>query len=229
MSNGGASGAIAPAQPRSPTAGGTNMTRIDGVSTRNASPLVRLVYRLSRRRLGRDVEPIAVYAHAPGLLLGYGVLEQATAGQHRVQEHLKVLAETEGGGARQLRVLLRHRLPRSHAKQASASISCWRCRAMRSRGVQRARAARARLRGRDDPHAHNRLRRAVGEPARALRRAPAGRADERDRAREHARALQRRLRHDPSGLQRGHGVRNARAARDRGGAAKAGAETVIAA
>jgi alkylhydroperoxidase family enzyme len=71
------------------------MARIDGVSTRNASPLVRLIYRLSRRRLGRDVEPIAVYAHAPGLLLGYGMLEQATASQHRVPERLKVLAETK--------------------------------------------------------------------------------------------------------------------------------------
>jgi alkylhydroperoxidase family enzyme len=71
------------------------MARIDGVPKRNASPLVRLIYRLSRRRLGRDVEPIAVYAHAPRLLLGYGLLEQATAGQHRVPEHLKVLAETK--------------------------------------------------------------------------------------------------------------------------------------
>jgi alkylhydroperoxidase family enzyme len=71
------------------------MARIDGVSTRNAGPLVRLVYRLSRRRLGRDVEPVAVYAHAPGLLFGYGMLEQATAGQHRVPEHLKMLAETK--------------------------------------------------------------------------------------------------------------------------------------
>ena len=61
------------------------MARIDGVPTRNASPLVRLVYRLSRRRVGRDVEPIAMYAHAPGLLLGYGMLEQATAGQHRMR------------------------------------------------------------------------------------------------------------------------------------------------
>src|SRR5271170_6778015 len=99
MSNGGARRASRPrpaAFPdRSPTAGGTNMARIEGVSTSNASPLVRLVYRLSRRRLGRDVEPIAVYAHAPGLLLGYGALEQATAGQHRVEERLKVLAETK--------------------------------------------------------------------------------------------------------------------------------------
>jgi alkylhydroperoxidase family enzyme len=71
------------------------MARIDGVPSRNASPLVRLIYRLSRRRLGRDVEPLSVYAHAPGLLLGYGILEQATAGQHRAPERLKVLAETK--------------------------------------------------------------------------------------------------------------------------------------
>jgi alkylhydroperoxidase family enzyme len=71
------------------------MARIDGVPSRNASPLVRLIYRLSRRRLGRDVEPLAVYAHAPGLVLGYGILEQATAGQHRAPERLKALAETK--------------------------------------------------------------------------------------------------------------------------------------
>jgi alkylhydroperoxidase family enzyme len=70
------------------------MARIDVVSAKQASPLVRLVYRLSRSRLGRDVEPVAVYAHAPGLLMGYGMLEQATAKQHRVEERLKALAET---------------------------------------------------------------------------------------------------------------------------------------
>jgi alkylhydroperoxidase family enzyme len=71
------------------------MTRIDGVPTGRANPLVRLVYRLSRRQLGRDVDPVAVYAHAPRLLIGYGMLEQATAKQHRVPERLKVLAETK--------------------------------------------------------------------------------------------------------------------------------------
>jgi AhpD family alkylhydroperoxidase len=71
------------------------MARINGVSAKNASPLVRLVYRLSRRRLGRDVDPVFVYAHAPGLLVGYGMLEQATARQDRVEERLKVLAETK--------------------------------------------------------------------------------------------------------------------------------------
>ncbi|HEV3047939.1 MAG TPA: carboxymuconolactone decarboxylase family protein [Solirubrobacteraceae bacterium] len=70
------------------------MTRIEGVPPRKANPLVRLVYRQVRRQLGRDVDPVAVYAHAPGLLVGYGMLEQATARQHRVDERLKALAET---------------------------------------------------------------------------------------------------------------------------------------
>src|ERR1700683_162141 len=71
------------------------MTRIEGVPTRKASPLVRMIYRLSRRRLKRDVDPIAVYAHAPGLLIGYGMFEQATGRLHNVDERLKVLAETK--------------------------------------------------------------------------------------------------------------------------------------
>ena len=71
------------------------MTRIEGVQARKAGPLVRLVYRLSRKRLGRDVDPVSVYAHAPGLLLGYGMFEQATGKQTRVEERLKALAETK--------------------------------------------------------------------------------------------------------------------------------------
>jgi alkylhydroperoxidase family enzyme len=71
------------------------MTRIDGVSSKQAGSLIRLVYRLSRRRLGRDVDPIAVYAHAPSLLLGYGILEQATAKQTQVDERLKALVVTK--------------------------------------------------------------------------------------------------------------------------------------
>jgi alkylhydroperoxidase family enzyme len=71
------------------------MTRIEGVPARKAGPLVRLVYRLSRRRLKRDVDPVAVYAHAPGLLIGYGMFEQATGRQSHVEERLKALAETK--------------------------------------------------------------------------------------------------------------------------------------
>jgi AhpD family alkylhydroperoxidase len=69
------------------------MTRIDGRPARDAGPLVRAIYRLSRRRFGRDVDPVAVYAHAPALLIGYGMLEQATARQHEVDEGLKALAQ----------------------------------------------------------------------------------------------------------------------------------------
>ena len=69
------------------------MTRIEGVPARGAGPLVAILYRLSRRKAGRDVDPVAVYAHAPGLLLGYGLFEQATAGQHEVPWRLKALAQ----------------------------------------------------------------------------------------------------------------------------------------
>jgi alkylhydroperoxidase family enzyme len=71
------------------------MTRIEIVGERRAGPLVRLAYRLSRRQLGRDVDPVGVYAHAPGLLMSYGAFERGTAKQHRVEERLKVLAETK--------------------------------------------------------------------------------------------------------------------------------------
>src|SRR6202035_2624005 len=69
------------------------MTRIEGVPSRGANPLLRLIYRSARRKVGRDVDPIAVYAHAPSLLVGYGAFEQATARQHKVPERLKALAE----------------------------------------------------------------------------------------------------------------------------------------
>ena len=71
------------------------MTRIDGVPSNSANPFVRLLYRLSRRQLGRDVDPVAVYAHAPKLLFGYGIYEKTTAAEQHVEERLKVLAETK--------------------------------------------------------------------------------------------------------------------------------------
>jgi alkylhydroperoxidase family enzyme len=73
------------------------MTRIDTVAPRGANPIVRTVYRLTRRELGRMVDPVGVYAHAPGLLVGYGMFEKATARLHGVDERLKVLAELKAG------------------------------------------------------------------------------------------------------------------------------------
>jgi alkylhydroperoxidase family enzyme len=71
------------------------MTRIEPLSKQQANPLVRFAFGASRRQLGRDVDPIGVYAYAPRLLLGYGAFEKATAKEHRVEERLKVLAETK--------------------------------------------------------------------------------------------------------------------------------------
>jgi AhpD family alkylhydroperoxidase len=76
------------------------MTRIEGVPRSNAGPLVRLVYRLARRKsrqiAGADrdlkLEPLEIYAHAPRLLLGYGMLEQSVASKPRVEERLRALA-----------------------------------------------------------------------------------------------------------------------------------------
>jgi 4-carboxymuconolactone decarboxylase len=53
----------------------------------------RKIARLAGRETERMIEPLAMYAHVPGLLLGYGSLEQATAKLHRLDERLKVLAE----------------------------------------------------------------------------------------------------------------------------------------
>jgi alkylhydroperoxidase family enzyme len=69
------------------------MTRIEGASRHTAGPLVRFLHLLSRRKVGRDVDPVAVYGVLPALLIGYGALEQATGRQHRVPERLKALAE----------------------------------------------------------------------------------------------------------------------------------------
>jgi len=38
------------------------------------------------------IEPLELYAHAPGLMLAYGKMEQAAAGQDRLDWRLKVLA-----------------------------------------------------------------------------------------------------------------------------------------
>jgi AhpD family alkylhydroperoxidase len=70
------------------------MTRIEGVSRKQAGLIGKFAYRSTRRQFGRMVDPVSVYAHTPTLLAGYGAFEQATGRQHRVPERLKVLAET---------------------------------------------------------------------------------------------------------------------------------------
>jgi AhpD family alkylhydroperoxidase len=68
------------------------MTRIEGVPAKRAGLFTKVVYRMTRREFGRMMDPVAVYAHAPGLMAGYGMFEQATARQKRVPARLKALA-----------------------------------------------------------------------------------------------------------------------------------------
>lgn len=77
------------------------MARIAGVPVRRAGLRVRLVYFFTRRNFARltgraperVIEPLEIYAHVPGLLRGYGRLEQATAKLRRLDWRLQVLAE----------------------------------------------------------------------------------------------------------------------------------------
>jgi AhpD family alkylhydroperoxidase len=68
------------------------MARIEGVPEKRAGLLGRFAYRFSRRRFGREMEPLTVLAHHPRLLFGCSVLELAFDGSHRVDERLKELA-----------------------------------------------------------------------------------------------------------------------------------------
>jgi AhpD family alkylhydroperoxidase len=75
------------------------MSRIAGA--RKPGPLTRTVLAIARRktgqmagrRTGRMIEPLEAYAHAPRLLIGYAMMEGATASLDRVDERLKLLAE----------------------------------------------------------------------------------------------------------------------------------------
>jgi AhpD family alkylhydroperoxidase len=77
------------------------MARIVGVSTQQAGLRVRIAYWFTRRQIGRltgratdrMIEPLEMYARIPGLLHGYGTLEQATARLHGVEQRVRALAE----------------------------------------------------------------------------------------------------------------------------------------
>ena len=85
------------------------MSRIEGVSGRGAGPVTRLALWTARRKTaqlaGREtermIEPLEAYAHAPRLMLGYGMLEQATAKLDRVEKRVKVLAELKAAALTQ--------------------------------------------------------------------------------------------------------------------------------
>jgi len=75
------------------------MSRIEGVPERQASLLVRIIYRVARREVrrltgqrDRLTGDIPIRAHRPGMLIGYGLLERSIASKPRVDERLRSLA-----------------------------------------------------------------------------------------------------------------------------------------
>jgi len=65
------------------------------IEARKAGPLLRLAYRVTQRQFGADKvpEPVAVNAHHPLLMNGYGGLELAFQRSKKAPERLKLLAE----------------------------------------------------------------------------------------------------------------------------------------
>jgi AhpD family alkylhydroperoxidase len=82
------------------------MARIQGVSTRKAGPVVRLVYRFGPRMMrkltgrapqtGSGLEPIEIWAHQPKMMMGMGKFNQAVRKGRSVDERLKNLVELKG-------------------------------------------------------------------------------------------------------------------------------------
>ena len=82
-----------PARPGARAPKGNRNGRIVGVPDSSRNPLVRYAYRESRRRAGGQVaDPMRVFAHNPGLMLGYGMLELATERTRLVPDRIKHLA-----------------------------------------------------------------------------------------------------------------------------------------
>ncbi len=53
---------------------------------------IRIVYALTKRKVGRVVMPVRIAAHHPKVLWGYGQMEQSQLSSRRVDESLKSLA-----------------------------------------------------------------------------------------------------------------------------------------
>jgi AhpD family alkylhydroperoxidase len=67
------------------------MARID--APEKPGLLARIAGWYSRRRFGKEMEPLDAYAHRPGLLFGYSALETAFERSGRLDNRFKLLAE----------------------------------------------------------------------------------------------------------------------------------------
>ncbi len=73
----------------------TTMARIEGVAGEKAGMFVRLVYFMTKRKLGRVVTPVKITAHHPRLLRAYGHMEMGQEAATTVPSQLKMLAQVK--------------------------------------------------------------------------------------------------------------------------------------
>ena len=69
------------------------MERLAGVEARDASWFVRFAYWWCKRKIGRVVASVKVYAHHPRLLRGVGDMEMAQEAARQLPAALKSLAQ----------------------------------------------------------------------------------------------------------------------------------------
>lgn len=69
------------------------MSRMKGVTDREAGWISRFIFRGIRRRVGRLSDSWRITAHAPGLLLGWALHELAYERAHGVERRLRTLAQ----------------------------------------------------------------------------------------------------------------------------------------
>jgi hypothetical protein len=73
------------------------MARIEGADLSKQGlfqgMFTRIIYSMTKRKVGRVVMPVRIAAHHAKLLWGYGQMEQSVLGSRLVDERLKNLAE----------------------------------------------------------------------------------------------------------------------------------------
>lgn len=72
------------------------MARIQGAQPRKQGIIglfTRIVYALTKRKVGRVVMPVQIVAHHPKILWGYAQMEQSLTSSHLVEAALKDLGQ----------------------------------------------------------------------------------------------------------------------------------------
>jgi hypothetical protein len=69
--------------------------RIRGIEPEDAGPVLRFVYRIVRRKVGKVIGPVKVQAHHFRLLRAIGAMEAGHEAAHRLPKALKTLASIQ--------------------------------------------------------------------------------------------------------------------------------------